>query len=165
MRAVTLFGLLAGSATSKALKYAIPLSLKATDCTLPANYTVTNFTIYTNSVDSSKNTTSFGFVDEDTGIDTFCVRNSTSKPSTVASNRWPCDDPLVAFIWQTTGIAGLTMIETACPQSDLGWEASGLITPKLACTNSTSGSTCVATQSILGDFDSLEPAPRPPPSR
>ncbi|KAI1649731.1 hypothetical protein F4815DRAFT_453984 [Daldinia loculata] len=162
MYAVALLGLLAVPATSKALKYAIPVSLKATDCTFPANYTVSNFTIYTDRTDSSKNSTSFLFDDPRTGINTSCSRNSTSKLS--GSNRWPCDDSNVAFIYQTTGIAGLTLIEAACPGNVPQFEASGLIRPDLACTNSTSGTTCVAKQSpIVGDFDSLEPAP--PPSR
>ncbi|KAI2629836.1 hypothetical protein GGR54DRAFT_586577 [Hypoxylon sp. NC1633] len=115
MHTIALFGLLAGSATSKALNYAVPVSLKAMDCTMPANYTVSNFTIYTDRVDSAKNYTSFHFTDAGTGIDTFCGRNSTSKPMFTGSNRWPCDSPNVAFVWQTTGIAGLTVVESACP--------------------------------------------------
>ncbi|KAI0135425.1 hypothetical protein F4814DRAFT_444245 [Daldinia grandis] len=160
MYAIALLGLLALPAASKALKYAIPMSLKATSCTFPANYTVSNFTIYTDRTDSGKNNTSFLFDDPSTGINTSCSRNSTSKLS--GSNRWPCDDSNVAFIYQTTGIAGLTLIEAACPGNVPQFEASGLIRPDLACTNSTSGTTCVAKQSpIVGDFESLEPAPPP----
>ncbi|KAI2468093.1 hypothetical protein F4781DRAFT_399847 [Annulohypoxylon bovei var. microspora] len=162
MRTATLFGLLAASATSYALKYTVPSSLKATavDCVYPANYTVSNFTVVTDMVDSAKNVTSFYFADAGTSINTPCTHNSTSKPSSVGTNRWPCDNSKVAFIYQTTGIAGLTMVEEACPGSTPQFEASGLITPGLACTNSSSGSTCVAKQSpILGEFDSFEPAP------
>ncbi|KAI1481695.1 hypothetical protein K445DRAFT_315093 [Daldinia sp. EC12] len=158
MHAVTLLGLLAIPAVSTALKYAVPMSLKATDCTFPANYTVSNFTIYTDRFDSAKNSTSFIFDDPSTGINTNCSRNSTSKLH--GSNRWPCDDSNVEFIYQTTGIAGLTLIEAACPGNVPQFEAAGLVRPDLACTNSTSGTTCVAKQSpIVGDFDSLQPAP------
>lgn len=183
MRTATLFGLLAASATSLALKYTVPTSLKATavNCVYPANYTISNFSVFTDAADSSKNVTSFSFADVGTGINTTCSHNSTSKPSSVGTNRWPCDNSNVSFIYQTTGIAGLTLIEVACPgrcvhDSRIGnrshimitnreystpqFEASGLIKPNLTCTNSTSSSTCVAKQSpILGEFDSFEPAP------
>ncbi|KAI1208905.1 uncharacterized protein F4807DRAFT_429907 [Annulohypoxylon truncatum] len=161
MRTAILFGLLAASATSYALKYTVPASLKATavDCVYPANYTVTNFTVFTNAADSAKNVTSFYFADAGTGINTTCSHNLTSKPSSVGTNRWPCDNSNVSFIYQTTGVAGLTMVEVACPGSTPQFEASGLITPNLTCTNSSSASTCVAKQSILGEFDSFEPAP------
>ncbi|KAI0383933.1 hypothetical protein F5Y04DRAFT_250036 [Hypomontagnella monticulosa] len=161
MHAITLLGLLAGPVAAKALKYTVPSKLLAANCTMPADYTVSNFTVYTDTVDNTKDNTSFYFADASTGINTSCSHNSTSKPSTVGSNRWPCDDPNVAFIYQTTGVAGLTLIEVACPGNVPQFEASGLTTPDLACTNSTSGSTCVAKQSpIAGDFDSLQPAPQ-----
>lgn len=115
MYAATLLGLLAGAATSEALKYDVPTSIKATNCPLPANYTVSDFTIYTDTANNTKSATTFSFSDPSTGIETFCSRNSTSKPSATGTNRWPCDNSMVAFIWQTTGIAGLTMIEQACP--------------------------------------------------
>ncbi|XDG06467.1 hypothetical protein ABKA04_006082 [Annulohypoxylon sp. FPYF3050] len=162
MRTATLFGLLAASATSLALKYTVPTSLKATavNCVYPANYTISNFSVFTDAADSTKNVTSFSFADAGTGIKTTCSHNSTSKPSSVGTNRWPCDNSNVSFIYQTTGIVGLTLIEVACPGSTPQFEASGLIKPNLTCTNSTSSSTCVAKQSpILGEFDSFEPAP------
>ncbi|KAI5866617.1 alpha/beta-hydrolase [Durotheca rogersii] len=166
MRAVSLLSLMAGLASSRALKYTVPMALSAADCTFPALYEVADFTIHTGVDNSTASTISFRFADVDTGIDTRCERNSTSKPNIPGSNRWPCDHPDVAFIYQTTGIAGLTMIEAACPGSVPQFEASGLVRPELACTNSTMGSTCVARQSpIDGDFDSLQPAPRPPPAR
>ncbi|KAI1134555.1 hypothetical protein F5Y05DRAFT_398352 [Hypoxylon sp. FL0543] len=160
MHATTLFGLLAASATSEALKYAIPSRLATTNCTYPVNFAVSNFTDYTDRIDGTKNITSFSFADTDTGISTSCTRNSTSKPSSVNSNAWPCDNADVSFIYQTTGIAGLTVIELACPGVTPQFEASGLVTPDLACTNSTSGTTCAAKQSpILGEFSSFEPVP------
>ncbi|KAI8960911.1 hypothetical protein F5Y11DRAFT_247315 [Daldinia sp. FL1419] len=163
MHVLALLSLLAVPVTSKALKYAVPVSLKATDCTFPANYTVSNFTIYTDRFDSAKNSTWFLFDDPSTGINTSCSRNSTSKLS--GSNRWPCDNSNVAFIYQTTGIVGLTLIEAACPGNVPQFEASGLVRPDLACTNSTVGTTCVAKQSpIAGDFSSFEPAPPTPSS-
>ncbi|KAI0013480.1 hypothetical protein F4779DRAFT_397610 [Xylariaceae sp. FL0662B] len=165
---ITLLSLLTGTATAKTLKYAVPASMAAVanNCVYPADYEVANFTTYTDKVDGSKNTTSFHFTDSDTGIDTSCTSNSTSKPSINGTNRYPCDNPAVAFIYQTTGMAGLTMIETACPGNSSQFEAAGQVSPKLDCTDSDSGSTCVAGESpITGDFTSLEPAPRPPPSR
>ncbi|KAI0841987.1 hypothetical protein F5Y06DRAFT_292808 [Hypoxylon sp. FL0890] len=160
MYAMTLFGLLAVSATSEALKYATPSRLATTNCTYPVKFTVSNFTEYTDRVDSTKNMTSFYFADTGTGISTFCNRNSTSKPSSVNSNEWPCDNSDVLFIYQTTGIAGLTMVELACPGITPQFEASGLVRPDLACTNSTSGTTCTAKQSsISGEFSSFEPTP------
>ncbi|KAI1385051.1 uncharacterized protein F4822DRAFT_381670 [Hypoxylon trugodes] len=167
MYAITLLGLLVTTGISTPLKYAVPSSLKATasNCIYPANFTVSSFTIYTDRVDSSKNTTSFSFADADTGINAFCTQNSTSKATGANSNQYPCDDPNVTFIYQTTGVAGLTLVELACPGTVPQYEASGLVTPDLACTNSTTASTCAAKQStITGDFDSLEPVPHPPPS-
>ncbi|KAI1415930.1 hypothetical protein F5Y13DRAFT_155691 [Hypoxylon sp. FL1857] len=160
MHATTLFSLLAVSATSQALKYAIPSRVANTNCTYPANFTVSNFTDYTDRVDNTKNITSFYFADAGTGINTFCSRNSTSKSTAANANEWPCDNADVSFIYQTTGIAGLTVIELACPGITPRFEASGLVTPDLACTNSTSGTTCTTKQSpVQGEFNSFEPAP------
>ncbi|KAI0141068.1 hypothetical protein F4776DRAFT_613895 [Hypoxylon sp. NC0597] len=115
MYVLTLFGLLAVPATSEALKYAIPSRLATTNCTYPANFTISNFTDYTDRVNNTKNITSFYFADTGTGISTFCSHNSTSKPSPANSNEWLCDNTDVSFIYQKTGIAGLTVIELACP--------------------------------------------------
>ncbi|KAI1398730.1 hypothetical protein F4819DRAFT_467607 [Hypoxylon fuscum] len=117
MHAIMLLSLLAGQTASKALKYVVPATLAATDCTYPANFTVTNFTTYTDSVDIAKNYTSFHYADVGTGIDTFCNRNSSSKPSTIGSgNQWPCDNQDVTFIYQPTGWnVALTLAEIACP--------------------------------------------------
>ncbi|KAI1082761.1 hypothetical protein F5B20DRAFT_530225 [Whalleya microplaca] len=165
---IPLFSLLAGTAASKSLKYAIPATVAATasNCTYPADFQVANFTTYADKADGSKNTTSFHFTDGETGIDTACGSNSTSKPSINGTNRYPCDNPLVAFIYQTTGMAGLTLVETACPGNVPQFEAAGLISPELDCTDSDTGSTCVAKQAtITGDFGSLEPAPSSTSSR
>ncbi|KAL7629434.1 hypothetical protein AAE478_000954 [Parahypoxylon ruwenzoriense] len=182
MRVITLLSLAAGLASSKTLNYAVPSTLEAVACTYPAAYEVANFTMSTEGSNGTISSISFHFTDADTGIDTQCGRNSTSKPSSLGANRWPCDDANVSFIYQMTWITGLNMIEVACPgntrpRSDAEaiplmaddeysvpqFEASGLITPDLTCTNSTSGSTCVAKQSpIAGEFESLEPSPRPP---
>ncbi|OTB06673.1 hypothetical protein M426DRAFT_318731 [Hypoxylon sp. CI-4A] len=162
LRTVAMVGLLATSATSKPVKYTIPSNLKlaATNCTYPATYTISNFMSSTDNVDATKNTTSFYFADKDTGISTFCTHNSTSTPTSGSSSEWPCDNPSVSFIYQTTGAAGLTMVELACPGNSPQFEAAGKVQPDLSCTNSTTGSTCVAKQSpITGDFDSFEPAP------
>lgn len=116
MHYTTLLSLLVVPAMSKALEDSVPFSLQARECWLPGNFTVTNFTVYTNLVDSSKNYTSFSYSDEGTGIDTFCCQNSTSKPDTINTNSWPCDNLAVAFIYDTTKkIPELLMIERVCP--------------------------------------------------
>ncbi|RYO89048.1 hypothetical protein DL764_008626 [Monosporascus ibericus] len=121
MRSVTYslaLGLLAGVATSKTFKYAIPAGTKATEgCTLPGEFEISDLTVFTDNVDNTKNMASFHFTDVDTGIDTFCQRNSTSKSASPGTaQRWPCDNPNVEFIYQTSGIPGLTLIEKACPE-------------------------------------------------
>jgi hypothetical protein len=111
------FSLMAAAAASKTLHYTVPKIFKAaaSNCTMPADYVVTNFTTYTDKKDASLNTVSFGFIDADTHIQTTCQRNSTSTPSGPSKNRYGCDSNNVAFIYQTTGVAGLTLTEKACP--------------------------------------------------
>lgn len=111
-----LLGLLAVPATSKALKYSPPPSLLPRDCNLPANFTVSNLTVYTD-VDSNKNYTSFSYSDVGTGIDTFCTQNSSSEHSALSKNAWPCDNQDVAFIYNGfKATPELDMIEKACPE-------------------------------------------------
>ncbi|RYO91244.1 hypothetical protein DL762_002230 [Monosporascus cannonballus] len=124
MRSVTYsltLGLLAEVATSKTFKYTIPAGMKATEgCTLPGEFEISDLTIFTDNIDNTKNVTSFHFTDVDTGIDTFCQRNSTSKSASPGTaQRWPCDNANVEFIYQTAGIPGLTLIEKACPENQL----------------------------------------------
>ena len=181
-------GLMVGVVTSKTFKYTLPSSVEATaDCTLPGEFEISDFKVYTDFVDNTKNTTSFHYSDVDTGVDTSCQQNSTSKSTnTGAAQRWPCDDANVEFIYQTTttGVSGLTLIEKACLErcvlpsslcltsrkthgfvltancSSTSLEASGLVKPDLICTNTTSSSTCTGKQSPLpGDFTSISPAP------
>lgn len=106
-----------GVVTSRTFKYALPANVEATaGCILPGEFEVSSFTIYTDSLDDSKNTTSFHYSDADTGIDTSCQQNSTSlSTSSGAAQRWPCDNANVEFIYQTTsGVPGLTILEKAC---------------------------------------------------
>ncbi|KAI1779893.1 hypothetical protein F4818DRAFT_400979 [Hypoxylon cercidicola] len=165
MHYTALLSLLVVPVMSKALKYHVPSSLQARACQLPANFTVSDLTIYTDDVDNNKNYTSFSYSDVGTGIDTYCSRNSTSKPGTVNEGSWPCDNSNVAFIYDATVPKSyLTIVEIACPETGVHIEASGEVRPDLTCKNSTSGSTCVAKQSSMtGIFVSLEPTP--PPSR
>ncbi|KAI1500117.1 hypothetical protein F5X99DRAFT_387718 [Biscogniauxia marginata] len=170
MHATTiLFSLMAVAVSAKSLKYTVPSSLKAaaaSNCTMPAEYMIHNFTTYTDKADSTKNTTSFHFVDPGTNISSHCLSDSSSKPTGAASNRWPCENPNVEFIYQTTGIVGLTIIEIACPGSKPQFEASDLVDIKLECQDSDSETTCVQTEkSVDGEFDSLQPTPQSPPSR
>ncbi|XXG94558.1 hypothetical protein Hte_000815 [Hypoxylon texense] len=161
MHYTMLLSLLGLPIVSKASTHPALSSLQARECYLPANFTVTNFTIYTDFVDPSKNLTSFWYSDERTGIDTFCSQNSTSKPDTINTNSWPCDDSVVAFIYDATEpIPELCMIERACPASGSNIEATGYAQPNVTCTNTTSESKCISKQSsITGQFVSLEPVP------
>jgi hypothetical protein len=113
-----LFSLIAAASASKALHYTVPSSFKAaaaaSNCTLPAEFVVTNFTTYTDKQDKSLGTVSFQFSDPDTKIQAKCQRNSTSTGSGPGRNRYGCDNVKIAFIYQTTGIAGLTITERAC---------------------------------------------------
>ncbi|KAJ2987917.1 hypothetical protein NUW58_g4244 [Xylaria curta] len=164
MRAIPIvFSLAAVASASKALHYTVPSSFKAlaSNCTLPADFVVTNFTTYTDKNDDSLNTVCFDFSDTDTNVHTTCQRNSTSIPSGPSKNKYECDNASVAFIYQTTGIAGLTLTEQACPGGGgPKFEASGLTTPELDCTDTSTGTLCHARQkSFRGDFDSFEPIP------
>ncbi|KAI1176926.1 hypothetical protein F4777DRAFT_543972 [Nemania sp. FL0916] len=164
-----IIGLMATASASKALLYTIPRSFQAaaSNCTLPAKFVVTDFITYTDETNSTLNTVCLEFSDPDTNIKTTCQQNSTSTPSGPSKNRYACDDANVAFIYQTTGVAGLTMIERACPGgTGTQLEASGLVTPQLECSNSTTGVLCHAEPtSIQGDFDSLEPIRPKAPTR
>ena len=110
--------LTAAVSASKALHYTVLSSLKATaasNCTLPAEFTVTDFTYYTDKANDTLGAVNFKFSDPDTKIETTCQRTSDSTASGPSKNRYECDNANIAFIYQTTGIAGLTLIEKACP--------------------------------------------------
>ncbi|KAJ8127319.1 hypothetical protein O1611_g6317 [Lasiodiplodia mahajangana] len=164
-----LYSVMAVASASKALHYTVPSSFKAaaSNCTLPAEFVVTNFTTFTDKADNSLNTVCFQYNDPDTKIQTTCHHNSTSTASGPSKNRYTCDNANIAFIYQTTGIAGLTVTERACSSTASSqFEASGLITPELNCTNTSTGTLCVAKQnSIQGDFDSFQPVPPQAPTR
>ncbi|KAI0540676.1 alpha/beta-hydrolase [Xylaria digitata] len=156
-----LFSLVVAASASKPI-YTVPNHLKAvaSNCTLPAEFVVTNFTTSTNK-NGTLDTVCFQFSDPDTEIQTTCQRNSTPTPSGPSKNIYRCDNVNIAFIYQTTGIAGLTLTEKACPgASSPQFEASGLVTPELDCTDIPTGTICHAEQrSLQGDFDSFQPIP------
>ncbi|KAI1866105.1 uncharacterized protein JN550_007794 [Neoarthrinium moseri] len=110
-----LVGLLAEVVASAA--YSVPVEMIAeADCTLPAQYTIGDFTTFGDKFNGTSNTTTFHFTDSATGIDTSCQRNSSSKsitPGRGSTPRWPCDNSNVEFIYQANG---LTVIEAACPE-------------------------------------------------
>ncbi|GAW22885.1 hypothetical protein ANO14919_124310 [Xylariales sp. No.14919] len=163
-----LFSLVAVASASKPLRYTVPSSFKAaaSNCTLPAEFEVTDFTTVTNK-NGTLNTVCFQFSDPDTKIQTICQRNSTSAASGPSKNIYGCDNANIAFIYQTTGVAGLTLTERACPGgSNPQFEASGLVTPGLDCADTPSGTICHAEQkSLQGDFDSFQPIPSTAPTR
>ncbi|KAI0430655.1 hypothetical protein F5Y09DRAFT_307194 [Xylaria sp. FL1042] len=163
-----LFSLTAGASAFQTLHYTVPNAFKAaaSNCTLPAEFVVTNFTTSTDK-NNTLSTVSFQFNDPDTKVQATCQRNSTSTPSGPSKNIYGCDNVNVSFIYQTSGIAGLTMTERACPGgSTLQFEASGLVTPELDCTDTPTGTICYSKQtSLQGDFDSFEPVPPKAPTR
>lgn len=112
-----LVGLVVSMAASTPLKYKIPANMKvAADCTMPSEYTVSDFSSYTNR--SNQTTVSFAYVDSATGINTRCARSPSSKPHNTnpsLASRYACDNANVEFIYQTAGVAGLTVVEAACP--------------------------------------------------
>lgn len=117
---VVLLSLAAATSASMVLHYVVPSNFKAAaagNCTLPSEFVVTNFTTYTDKNDDSLDTVSFDFSDPDTAIQATCWRNSTSTPSGPSKNRYSCSNPNIAFIYQTTGVSGLTIAERACPSA------------------------------------------------
>ncbi|KAI0125903.1 hypothetical protein BJ170DRAFT_453446 [Xylariales sp. AK1849] len=157
---VLLAGLLAEIVASTSYSIPVEMAVEA-DCVMPSEYTISDFMTLGSQLNGTTNTTSFHFIDSDTGIDTDCERNSTSKTSTTSPNatpRWPCNDGNVEFIYQTNG---LTVIEAACPgSSSSDFEASGLTTFNLSCVATYDGTLCSSTQaSITDNFTSLEPQP------
>ncbi|KAK6842402.1 hypothetical protein PG995_001436 [Apiospora arundinis] len=160
---VALVGLLANTAASTPLKYKMPANMKiAADCTMPAEYTVDGFSVYTDS--SNQTTVSFAYTDSATGINTRCERNPASKPHNTnpgLASRYACDDANVEFIYQTTGVAGLTVIEAACPGSGSStFEASGLVPFNLTCSSASTGQNCTSNPvDITREFTSLQPRP------
>ncbi|KAJ8123051.1 hypothetical protein ONZ43_g903 [Nemania bipapillata] len=164
-----LFSLIVAASASKALRYTVPSSFKAAanNCTLPAEFVVANFTTYTDKKEGSPGTVSFQFSDPDTKIQTTCQHNSTSTGSGPSKNRYACDNVKIAFVYQTTGIAGLTVAERACSSgTGTQFEASGLVVPDLDCTDTSTGTLCHAKEkSIPGDFESFQPVPPGVPTR
>ncbi|KAI0389033.1 hypothetical protein F5Y17DRAFT_450544 [Xylariaceae sp. FL0594] len=159
-----LFGLIATASASRTLNYAVPTSLKAvaSNCTLPGQFEVTDFTTQKDTTKNTTTTVCFGFFDPDTKIKTTCERNETSVASGPNGNIYKCDNPYISFVYQTTGVAGLTVVEKACPGSGTtGFEAAGLVQPHLDCSNTAANTAvCHANQtSIHGVFDSLQPSP------
>lgn len=172
-------GLLAEIAASA---YNIPIHMEVADeCALPSEYTISNFVTYADKLNGTLNATSFHFTDSETGIDTACQKNSTSSSTSPngGTARFYCDDTTVEFIYQTTGIAGLTVIEKACPDryvllrpclgsldvmltrqcSDAAtkYEASGLTQFNLTCTATFQGTLCSSNQTVSGEFTSINP--------
>ncbi|KAJ3568012.1 hypothetical protein NPX13_g6568 [Xylaria arbuscula] len=161
-----LVSLTAAASASKAFHYTVPTSFKAaaaSNCTLPAEFTVTDFTYSTDNANDTLGTVNFKFSDPDTKIEATCQRTPDSTSSGPSSNIYACNNANIAFIYQTTGIAGLTLIEKACPGgSGIQYEASGLVTPDLVCEDAASGTGTIChskESSIAGDFDSFGPVP------
>ncbi|KAI1840639.1 hypothetical protein JX266_013146 [Neoarthrinium moseri] len=154
-----LVGLLAEVVASAA--YSVPVEMIAeADCTLPAQYTIGDFTTFGDKFNGTSNTTTFHFTDSATGIDTSCQRNSSSKsitPGRGSTPRWPCDNSNVEFIYQANG---LTVIEAACPESTTStkFEAAGTTAFNLTCTNKYDGTFCTsALSTVTNNFTSFEP--------
>ncbi|KAI2629032.1 hypothetical protein GGS21DRAFT_492584 [Xylaria nigripes] len=153
-------GLLAATSVSAAknLRYAIPKEFKAvtSNCILPANFTVTDFTAYTNKEDASLDRINFEFDDAETNINATCSRDAESKPTGPGGNRYACDNVNISFIYQESG---LTLIEEVCSGQSTRFEVSGLISAdQLVCTDSATGTVCDTKRTTLtGHYDSFEP--------
>ncbi|KAK6189387.1 hypothetical protein LQW54_013313 [Pestalotiopsis sp. IQ-011] len=151
-------GLLAEIASSA---FVAPVELAVTGCTLPAQFTISNFMTFGDKSNGTVELTSFDFADAGTGITTACQQNSTSVSTSPngGTARYYCDDENVQFIYQTTGIAGLTMIERACTDSDSTskYEASGDAQFNLTCTTTYEGKTCRSNGTTTEDFSSINP--------
>ncbi|KAK4230554.1 Alpha/Beta hydrolase protein [Podospora fimiseda] len=91
---------------------------------MPESFAVQNLILWTPAADNPiKGIISFQYTNNGTGIDTPCHYNATSVnvgPDGLAE-RYACDNTVVQFIWQSqVGTNGsLTMIEKACPNSDI----------------------------------------------
>ncbi|KAI0482887.1 hypothetical protein GGR56DRAFT_622012 [Xylariaceae sp. FL0804] len=159
-----LVSLMAALVASKSPYYAVPTKVKLAtqNCTLPVEFKVIGFQIYTDAQDGSLNQTSFTFVDSDTGINTYCQQNASSVPVGSSSDQFACTNPLVSFVYDTTDVPGLTLIETACPNTGSSDEASGLLSLDqlaLNCSAQAQSKTCKAKSPLQANFTSLEPAP------
>ncbi|KAK8125480.1 uncharacterized protein PG998_001239 [Apiospora kogelbergensis] len=158
-----LVGLMASAVASTPLKYKMPANMKvAADCVMPAEYSISSFSVYTDN--TNQTTVSFAYVDSATGINTRCERDTASKPHSTnpgLASRYACDDANVEFIYQTTGVAGLTVIEAACPSSgSSAFEASGLVPFNLTCSSAPTGQNCTSSPvDISREFTSLQPRP------
>ncbi|KAL2131815.1 hypothetical protein VTI74DRAFT_4587 [Chaetomium olivicolor] len=154
--------------------YEIPMAilkfaLANSDCILPENFVVDRFQLWTPAAGNNRAANIFfEYSDSSTSIETKCHLNDTSVnvgPEGLVP-RYPCENGIVTFIWQNET---LTMIEKACPQSNLsrGFEASGSVRPKLDICGSTprntsigEGSFCVTNPGrIAANFTSLQPTP------
>ncbi|ETS87630.1 hypothetical protein PFICI_01458 [Pestalotiopsis fici W106-1] len=151
-------GLLAEIASSA---FVAPVELAASACTLPSEFTIKSFTTFSEQTNGTYDSISFHFTDAGTGIDTSCEQNSTSVSTSPngGTARYYCDDENVQFIYQTTGIVGLTMIEKACPDSDSGakYEASGNAQFNLTCTSAYGGQTCTTNVTTTEEFSAINP--------
>ncbi|KAK7924900.1 hypothetical protein PG985_006954 [Apiospora marii] len=158
-----LVGLMASMAASTPLKYKIPATMKvAAGCTMPSEYTVSEFSSSTDR--SNQTTVSFAYVDSATGINTRCERNPSSKPHNTnpsLASRYACDDANVEFIYQTGGVAGLTVVEAACLGSSSSmFEASALVPFNVTCASTPTGKNCTSNPAqVTEEFTSLQPRP------
>jgi len=106
-----------------AVVYSLPLILPSefaadTSCILPASFVIQQLEVWSPTAGNNHSMSiNFGYWDNDTDIQTECHFNGTSKnvagPGLGA--RYPCDNPVVEFIWQSKT---LTMVEAVCPQSN-----------------------------------------------
>ncbi|ROT40041.1 hypothetical protein SODALDRAFT_332198 [Sodiomyces alkalinus F11] len=88
--------------------------VEAHECTLPAEFTIKNFSGNPDDGGDTLSQFEFNFQDDETDVSTLCQFNSSSEAIIIGGRtaRYACNDPLVQFIWQD---AALTMIEKACP--------------------------------------------------
>ncbi|KAJ0166740.1 hypothetical protein CTA2_6067 [Colletotrichum tanaceti] len=108
--------------------------VESTDCTLPDDFQIQNFTAESPDGGQTLDSLAFSFNDDSTLLGTLCHLDASSIP--VAGDgrtaRYACDDTRVQFIWQNGTI---TVIEKVCPGDDgaADYEASGTAAVPVVC--------------------------------
>jgi len=120
MKLLTVFTWAAALSLGAAQSYEIPESLEqiltVSDCMLPVNFTIKSFRTWV-PVDGNPQTPvlDFEYINNGTGIDTWCMWNRSSPTTDAFGPRFGCNDLRVEFIWSDGN--QLTLIEAACPGS------------------------------------------------
>lgn len=110
------------SAMASKLAYSPPANLMSmastqdSNCVLPAGFTVQDFKARSNDTGNTLQAFDFKYADQETGVNTLCHFNETSKSTTpdTLTPRFACENSDVKFIWQDDK-GSLTLVERICP--------------------------------------------------